>query len=228
MRAQFDASQKIELLEFVTSNHEEYVPRTRMVEAARPLHEWQKEWQKANTPADGKQSPEMSKKKRPMKSPPTAPPEIDIPESKVKGTMGITPSVFRFLEVSKANLYSLREFRLTVPTDCRSPWSDEPTFQLLAPTRESHAIQCIGPICSKYRHGTSRARHATIRPADTKYRSLPHGPVTISCPSWSPRKRHWGQSSTRTHASTRDGTATEPARNQFEWSKCKHKSECLQ
>lgn len=103
LRAQFDSNQKIELLEFVTSNHEEYVPRRGMVEAARPLHEWHKEWHKANTPLDGKQSPEMSKKKaRPMKSPPTAPPDIDIPESKVKGAMGITPSVFRFLEVSQA------------------------------------------------------------------------------------------------------------------------------
>jgi len=101
LRAQFDPNQKIELLEFVTNNHEEYVPRTRIVEAARPLHEWHKEWHKANPPPDGKQSPEMSKKKaRQNKSPPTAPPEIDIPESKVKGTMGITPSVFRFLEVS--------------------------------------------------------------------------------------------------------------------------------
>ena len=105
LRAQFDANQKIELLEFVTSNHEEYVPRTRMVEAARPLHEWQKDWHKANAPPDGKQSPEMSKKKaRPNKSPSTAPPDIDIPESKVKGTMGITPSVFRFLEVNEGNL----------------------------------------------------------------------------------------------------------------------------
>jgi hypothetical protein len=65
------------------------------------LHEWQKEWEKANAPPDGKQSPEMSKKKnRPMKSPPTRPPEIDIPDSKVKLNMGITPAVFRFLEVS--------------------------------------------------------------------------------------------------------------------------------
>ena len=102
LRAQFDSNQKIELLEFVTNSHEEYVPRARIIEAARPLHEWQKEWQKANTSADGKQSPEMSKKKaRPLKSPPTAPPDIDLPDSKVKPKMGITPSVFRFLEVSQ-------------------------------------------------------------------------------------------------------------------------------
>ena len=103
LRAQFDANQKIELLEFVTGNHQEYLPRRTVLDAARPLHEWQKEWHKANAPPDGKQSPEMSKKKaRPMKSPPSAPPEIDIPDTKVKGAMGITPSVFRFLEVSLA------------------------------------------------------------------------------------------------------------------------------
>jgi hypothetical protein len=102
LRAQFDANQKIELLEFVTSHHEEYVPRVKVVEANRPLHEWTKEWQKANQPPDGKQSPEISKKKsRPMKSPPTAPPDINIPESKVKLNMGITPAVFQFLEVRK-------------------------------------------------------------------------------------------------------------------------------
>lgn len=100
LRAQFDANQKIELFEFVTNNHEEYLPRSRVLEAARPLHDWQKEWQKVNAPVDGKQSPEMSKKKRPMKSPPTAPPEIDIPASKVKLNMGITAAVFQYLEVS--------------------------------------------------------------------------------------------------------------------------------
>jgi hypothetical protein len=42
----------------------------------------------------------MNKKKaKAMKSPPQPPPEIDIPPSKVKLSMGITPSVFRFLEV---------------------------------------------------------------------------------------------------------------------------------
>lgn len=78
------------------------MPRTKIVEAARPLHEWQKEWHKVNAQPDGKQSPEMSKKAkaRPMKSPQNQPPEIDIPDSKVKLNMGITPSVFRFLEVS--------------------------------------------------------------------------------------------------------------------------------
>lgn len=101
LKAHFDADQKIELLEFVTTGHEEYIPRTRILDAARPLHEWQKEWRNLNSPPEGKQSPEMNKKKaKAMKSPAHPPPEIDLPQSKVKPSMGITPSVFRFLEVS--------------------------------------------------------------------------------------------------------------------------------
>lgn len=64
------------------------------------MHEWAKEWQKVNAMPDGKQSPEMNKKKqKQMKSPPQPPPEIDLPRSKIKPNMGITPSVFQFLEV---------------------------------------------------------------------------------------------------------------------------------
>jgi hypothetical protein len=101
LRAHFDAEQKIELLEFVTNSHEEYLPRNKVIDAARPLHEWTKEWQKANAGAEGKQSPEMNKKKaKPFKSPPQPPPEIDLPRSKVKPNMGITPSVSQFLEAS--------------------------------------------------------------------------------------------------------------------------------
>jgi hypothetical protein len=99
LKAHFDADQRIELLEFVTTSHEEYLPRNQVVNAARPLHEWSKEWRNLNAPPDGKQSPEMNKKKaKAMKSPSQPPPEIDIPESLVS-KMGITPSVFRFLEV---------------------------------------------------------------------------------------------------------------------------------
>jgi hypothetical protein len=100
LRAHFDENQKIELLEFATSSHEEYIPRTRIIEAARPLHEWGKDWKNLNVPPDGKQSPEMNKKKaKMMKSPPQPPPDIILPASKVKPSMGVTPAVFRVLEV---------------------------------------------------------------------------------------------------------------------------------
>ena len=101
LKVTFDQNQKIELMDFETTSNEEYLPRNQILEAARPLHEWQKEWRQVNAAADGRQSPEISKKgkAKPLKSPPNPPPEIDIPESKVKANMGITPKLFRFLEV---------------------------------------------------------------------------------------------------------------------------------
>ncbi|KAI0996058.1 hypothetical protein K3495_g12124 [Podosphaera aphanis] len=115
LKVHFDSEQKIELLEFITSSHEEYLPRTQVVEAARPLHIWGKEWHKVNSVSDGKQSPEMSKKKtspemskkktKVMKSPSQPPPDIDLPASKVKASMGITHSVFRFLELSEVMIH---------------------------------------------------------------------------------------------------------------------------
>ncbi|KHJ30922.1 putative p protein [Erysiphe necator] len=102
MKAHFDSHQKIELLEFNTNSHEEYLPRTQVVEAARPLHIWGKEWHKVNSSPDNKTSPEINKKKpKLMKSPPQPPPGIELPVSKVKTSMGITHSVFRFLELAE-------------------------------------------------------------------------------------------------------------------------------
>lgn len=102
LKAHFDADQKIELLEFVTSSHEEYVPRKQVIQSARPWHEWQKEWNNMNAAPDGKQSPEMNKKNtKKMKSPNHPPPDLDLPESRVKPNMGITSSVFRFLEFAE-------------------------------------------------------------------------------------------------------------------------------
>jgi hypothetical protein len=102
LRAQFDADQKIELFEFLTTGHEEYISRKKVIEAAKPAHNWVKEWQRVNT-QDTKASPEMSKKGkgRLMKSPQNAPPEPleNIPESAVKRGMSITEEVFKFLEV---------------------------------------------------------------------------------------------------------------------------------
>lgn len=103
LRAHFDAEEKIELLEFITNDHQEYLPRKTLIEAGRPSHEWVKEWRKANNP-DGKQSPEMNKKKtKTMKSPPQPPPDLQdyIPESKVSERSGVTPAVFRFFELAE-------------------------------------------------------------------------------------------------------------------------------
>lgn len=100
LRAQFDAEQKFELFEFITTGHEEYISRRLVIEAAKPAHNWVKEWHRVNT-QDNKQSPEMSKKgkARALKSPQNAPPDLDLPHSVVKQSLGVTEAVFQFLEV---------------------------------------------------------------------------------------------------------------------------------
>ncbi|KAI0466076.1 hypothetical protein F4859DRAFT_336890 [Xylaria cf. heliscus] len=100
LKAQFDSEQKLEMLEFNTQSHEEYVSRKMVINAARPTHMWAKEWKKVNG-QDANASPEMSKKgkAKQLKSPPNAPPDFVIPHSAVKGNMGITESVFQFLEI---------------------------------------------------------------------------------------------------------------------------------
>ncbi|KAJ4997134.1 Transcriptional activator ptaB [Colletotrichum sp. SAR 10_66] len=104
VRAHFDAEQKIELFEFLTSSHEEYISRKAVIEAAKPVHNWVKEWHKVNS-QDSKASPEMSKKgkARMMKSPQHPPPDalVDLPESAVKRGMGVTEAVFQFLEIAE-------------------------------------------------------------------------------------------------------------------------------
>ncbi|KAI1496516.1 LIM-domain binding protein-domain-containing protein [Biscogniauxia marginata] len=100
LRAQFDSDQKLELLEFITAGHEEYLSRKMVINATKPTHNWIKEWNRLNN-QDPKLSPEMNKKSKAkaMKSPPTQPPDIDLPQSSVKMNMGITEDVFQFLEI---------------------------------------------------------------------------------------------------------------------------------
>ncbi|POR31952.1 Adhesion defective protein 1 [Tolypocladium paradoxum] len=101
LRAQFDAEQRLELFEFLTTGHEEYISRKQVIDAAKPAHMWFKEWHKLNS-QDGKQSPEMTKKSKakPLKSPPSQPPEVlvDLPDSAVN-SKGVTEAVHQFLEI---------------------------------------------------------------------------------------------------------------------------------
>lgn len=100
LRLSFDAEQKVDLFEFISRDHDEYVSRSLVVNGAKPNHQWVKEWHRVNS-QDSKTSPEMSKKgkARAMKSPPTAPPDLDIPHSAVKHGVGITEQQFQFLEI---------------------------------------------------------------------------------------------------------------------------------
>ncbi|PON21099.1 hypothetical protein TGAM01_v210055 [Trichoderma gamsii] len=100
LRAQFDAEQKIELFEFLTTGHEEFVSMRSVIEAAKPTHEWIKEWRSVNT-IDGKQSPEMSKKgkARQLKSPQKEPPGVLVDLNSAVNKQGVTPAVHQFLEI---------------------------------------------------------------------------------------------------------------------------------
>lgn len=101
LRIQFDTEQKVELFEFLSRDHDEFVSMNVVLEGAKPNHQWIKEWHRVNS-QDSKQSPEMSKKgkSRPMKSPPNPPPDLDIPHSAVRHGLGITEQQFQFLEAS--------------------------------------------------------------------------------------------------------------------------------
>ncbi|PHH65433.1 hypothetical protein CDD81_2537 [Ophiocordyceps australis] len=102
LRAQFDAEQKIELFEFLTTGHEEYISRKQVIELAKPVHVWFKDWHKVNSGQEVKQSPEMSKKAKGkhFKSPQTQPPDVlaDLPDSAVN-SKGVTAAVHQFLEI---------------------------------------------------------------------------------------------------------------------------------
>lgn len=91
----------MELLEFITTSHEEYISRKQVIEAAKPAHNWIKEWRNVNN-SDPKQSPELSKKGKgkQLKSPQSHPPEVlvDLPDTAVN-SRGVTAAVHQFLEV---------------------------------------------------------------------------------------------------------------------------------
>lgn len=105
LRAQFDAEQKIELFEFLTTGHEEFVSMRSVIEAAKPTHEWIKEWRSVNT-IDGKQSPEMSKKgkARQLKSPQKEPPGVLVDLNSAVNKQGVTQAVHQFLEVCQGRI----------------------------------------------------------------------------------------------------------------------------
>ncbi|KAK4122578.1 hypothetical protein N657DRAFT_681582 [Parathielavia appendiculata] len=100
LRVHFDHDQKFDIFEFETTHHEEYISRQLVIQAARPAHNWVKEWRALNQ-QDPKQSPEISKKSKPKpaKVPAGAPPDLELPHSFVKSTMGITEAVYQFLEM---------------------------------------------------------------------------------------------------------------------------------
>jgi hypothetical protein len=94
LRAQFDQNEKIDILDLVTTEHNEYVPRQSLVQAA------------AASP-DIKQSPNQSKaagkraqQRQKLQQMQDQPPQIPVPETAIH-EFGVTPPTFHFLEVSR-------------------------------------------------------------------------------------------------------------------------------
>ncbi|VBB77151.1 Putative protein of unknown function [Podospora comata] len=102
LRASFDSDQKFELFEFIMTDFEEFVPRSMVIQAARPAHNWVKEWHALNSP-DNKQSPEMNKKNKTkqLKTPAGPPPDLELPDSYVSPGRAVPGHVYQFLEMSE-------------------------------------------------------------------------------------------------------------------------------
>ena len=87
LKAQLDSNSKIESLEFFTTKHSEYIPRSLLQSMAES--------------PDMKQSPKMSKtqgKKAQSRQQPPPPGTITLPRPTVS-EWGVTPPVMQFLEV---------------------------------------------------------------------------------------------------------------------------------
>lgn len=93
LKAQFDASQRLDVLDWVTTEHNEYIPRAQLLQAA------------AESP-ELKQSPTMSKatskraqqRQKQQLAEKDQPPQAPIPKS-IVNEWGTTPAVSQFLEV---------------------------------------------------------------------------------------------------------------------------------
>lgn len=87
LRAQFDQNGKIDVLDLVTNEHNEYIPRAQLLA---PVES-----------PDPKQSPKLSKtvgKRSQQKQQQSQPPHIPLPVS-IVNSYGVTEGVMRFLEV---------------------------------------------------------------------------------------------------------------------------------
>ena len=89
LRAQFDQNSKVELLEFVTQDHKEFLPRGQMKALVSPHNS-------PDQKSSPKQTKTIGKQKAQQRAPPPAP--IILPESQVN-EYGVTNEVAKFLEV---------------------------------------------------------------------------------------------------------------------------------
>ncbi|KAI9824579.1 MAG: hypothetical protein M1832_001668 [Thelocarpon impressellum] len=92
LRAQFDQNSKIDVLEFVTQDHKEFLPRNQMKALVSPHNSPD---QKMSSP---KQTKTLGKQKAQQRALP--PPPIVLPESQVND-YGVTDAVTKFLELAE-------------------------------------------------------------------------------------------------------------------------------
>lgn len=92
LRAQFDQQTKIDILDLITTEHSEYIPRTTLVQAAAESPEIK---QSPNTSkATGKRAQQRQKQQQLENQPP----QVSVPETAFHDS-GTTPAVWQFLEV---------------------------------------------------------------------------------------------------------------------------------
>lgn len=115
-RASFNVEQKFDLFEFNITSHDEFLAHARVIEAAKPSHEWVKQWRSLNEVST--KSPEMSKKPKTktMKSPPVAPPDIAL-SATIITRQGVPKDVSPFLEVGSNPTKHFHLTQLTMATN---------------------------------------------------------------------------------------------------------------
>lgn len=92
LSAQFNAQGQIDILDLTTSEHNEYVPRTKLIQSAQGSPEMK---QSPNTSKNAKRAAQQRQKQQ-LQIPQE--PQTPVPESLV-GEMGTTAAVARMLEV---------------------------------------------------------------------------------------------------------------------------------
>ena len=174
----------------------------------------------------------MSKKKaRPMKSPQNPPPDLDLPQSAVKQSVGITEAVHQFLEVfNLPNTHTppiICDFLLiALVVDGRDYGPNEPLVRVLPHPSWTCALHGSGSIChSHQRFRTKRHQWATHGAGWTKNTvvgPVPHKRKSGTGPSDAPRFSPHGQPGPGANTSAGNATPSKPARHQLKRTECQH------
>lgn len=98
LKAQFDAHNKLDVLDLTTFNHSEYVPRSGLLQATAASSDIKQS--PSTSKAQGKRGSQQRQKQQ-IQAPLDQSPKVAVPESLV-GDLGTTKAVCQFLEVMRA------------------------------------------------------------------------------------------------------------------------------